>query len=266
MTSDDLADAIDRLYATPPDAFISERDQLVRSLKAVDKQAAAQVKALRRPPVSAWALNQVARSRPQDLAALGEADAALARAQRSGEGREALAEAGSRRRALIRTLLAEAVSVLAAGGHPDSPATRDRMAQTLAAIAVDEAGRQALLQGRLTQDLTPASLWEAPVPARSWGAPVPAEGPGIPPKAEPGEHTDGAAGPDDQMRAQLAAAAQELQARAEALDAEAGAMERRADRAANAAERARQAATVARRAALEAATAADLARQALDGV
>lgn len=261
MTSEYLADAIDRLYAVPSGAFTRERDNLVRSLKAVDKQAAARVKVLRRPPVSAWALNQVARSHPADLAALGEADAALTRSQRSGEGRESLAEAGRRRRQIIGRLLSEAVSVLVAAGHPDSPATRDRMAQTLAAIAVDEAGRAALVRGRLTQDLTPASLWEAPVP--SGGA-------ATPPAAQPDAATATEADPDVRHWAELTAEAEECQTRATALDATAGALERQADQAdasareaATAAAQARQAATAARAAAREAALEAEQARQAL---
>ncbi|MEA2589487.1 MAG: hypothetical protein QOH66_2414, partial [Actinomycetota bacterium] len=55
-------EALDRLYAAPPDRFTAERDALAKSLKTSDKAAAAAVKALRRPPVTAWALNQVARN------------------------------------------------------------------------------------------------------------------------------------------------------------------------------------------------------------
>jgi hypothetical protein len=153
-------EALDRLYAAPPDRFTAERDALAKSLKTSDKAAAAAVKALRRPPVTAWALNQVARNHADDLSALFEADAELNRSQREGARREALAEAGRARREIIGRLVAAATRTLAEAGHPDSPANRDRIARTLAAVAMDAEGRDALARGRLTGDLTPGSSWE----------------------------------------------------------------------------------------------------------
>ena len=153
-------EALDRLYAAPPDRFTADRDTLAKSLKTTDKAAAAAVKALRRPPVTAWALNQVARNHADDLSALFEADAELNRSQREGAGREALAEAGRARREIIGRLVAAATRSLAEAGHPDSPANRDRIARTLAAVAMDAEGRDALARGRLTGDLTPGSSWE----------------------------------------------------------------------------------------------------------
>lgn len=156
-----LEQALDELYATAPDQFTAARDALVRRLRPTDRPAAEAVKALRRPPVTAWALNQVARTHAEDMAALVEADQGLARAQLEGAGRQALAQAGQSRREIIGRLVAAAEDVLAAAGHPDSPTTRDRLSQTLAAIAVDAGGREALLRGHLTRDLTPASVWDA---------------------------------------------------------------------------------------------------------
>src|SRR5438067_13217744 len=153
-------EGLDRLYAAPPDRFTAERDALARSLKATDKASAAAVKALRRPPVTAWALNQVARNHAADLSALFDADTELSRLQREGAGRAALAEAGRARREIIGRLVAAAARTLAEAGHPDSPANRDRIAQTLTAVAVDAEGRGALARGRLTGDLTPGSFWE----------------------------------------------------------------------------------------------------------
>jgi hypothetical protein len=153
-------EALDRLYAAPPDRFTAERDALAKNLKTSDKAAAAAVKALRRPPVTAWALNQVARNHADDLSALFEADAELNRSQREGAGREALAEAGRARREIIGRLVTAATRTLEEAGHPDSPANRDRIARTLAAVAMDAEGRDALARGRLPGDLTPGSLWE----------------------------------------------------------------------------------------------------------
>jgi hypothetical protein len=152
--------ALDRVYAAPPEQFTTERDALVKQLKGTHKDAAAAVKALRKPSVTAWALNQVARNQARNLTELFEADDALSRSQREGKGREALAEAGRVRREIIQRLVTGALRTLAEAGHPDSPANRDRIAQTLAAVATDTEGREALARGRLTADLTPGSLWE----------------------------------------------------------------------------------------------------------
>jgi len=67
MTTDD----IDALYALPLDEFTRARDDLAKALRAQgDKDAASTVKALRKPSVPAWALNQVARQNPELIAEL----------------------------------------------------------------------------------------------------------------------------------------------------------------------------------------------------
>src|SRR2546423_6341464 len=117
-----MEEALDRLYAAPPDRFTVERDALAKSLKTTDKAAAAAVKSLRRPPVTAWALNQVARNQAADLSALFDADAALSRSQREGAGRDALAEVAGARREIIGRLVRAATRTLAEAGHSHPPA------------------------------------------------------------------------------------------------------------------------------------------------
>src|SRR5258708_36018672 len=123
-------EALDRLYATPPDRFTAERDALAKTLRATDKAAAAAVKALRRPTVTAWALNQVARDHAADLSGLFDADAELSRSQREGGGRDTLAEAARARREIIGRLVAAAPRPLAEAGRPGSPAHRGPGAQS----------------------------------------------------------------------------------------------------------------------------------------
>jgi hypothetical protein len=239
-------EALDRLYAAPPDRFTAERDALAKSLKATDKAAAAAVKALRRPPVTAWALNQVARDHAADLSALFDADAELSRSQREGAGRDALAEAARARREIIGRLVAAATRTLAEAGHPDSPANRDRIAQTLTAVAVDAEGRDALARGRLTGDLTPGSLWETGFPAEA--APGSAGRPGEP---------DEAAGAE--RRRELQRKAEELAAEAKRLGSEASRLEADAAKAEATAQIARSVANEARRKAAGAAARAEAA-------
>lgn len=202
----DLEAALDVLYATPQDGFIAARDALVKQLRAGDagaKAAAAGVKALRKPSVTAWALNQVARTSAEDLAALFAADAGLAQAQQAGSGSEALSHATRARREVVRRLVDAALAVLRDGGHPDSPGNRDRIAQTLTAVATDQAGREALRRGRLSGDLEPASLWDA--------SPFGAAAPTAAARVLTGEESPPA--PESPLRRQAA----DLQARAEVL-------------------------------------------------
>ena len=238
-------EALDRLYAAPPDRFTAERDALAKSLKATDKAAAAAVKALRRPPVTAWALNQVARDHAADLSALFDADAELSRSQREGAGRDALAEAARARREIIGRLVAATTRTLAEAGHPDSAANRDRIAQTLTAVAVDAEGRDALARGRLTGDLTPGSLWETGFPAEASGS-----------AGLLGE-TDEAAGA--QRRRELQRKAEDLAAEAKRLGSEASRLEADAAKAEATARVARSVANEARRKATAAAARAGAA-------
>jgi len=233
----DVEGALDRLYSVPMEQFTRERDALARALRSHDRETAARVKSLRRPTVTAWALNRLARESPGELARLFDADAALARSQREGAGREALAEAGRARREIIRRLVASAASILAAAGHPDSPAGRDRLAQSLSAVAIDGEGGEALARGRLTRDLTPSSLWES----------APAE-----------------VDPAMERRQELQRTAEEIAAEVRRLEAEASALEAEADRADRAARAARSAATEARRKAIKAAERAEEAARAAD--
>ena len=236
-------EALDRLYAAPPDRFTAERDALAKRLKTSDKAAAAAVKALRRPPVTAWALNQVARNHADDLSALFEADAELNRSQREGAGREALAEAGRARREIIGRLVAAATRTLAEAGHPDSPANRDRIARTLAAIAMDAEGRDALARGRLTGDLTPGSSWET----------------GFAAEPEPGGEAGEAA--EAERRHDLRRKADDLAAEARRLGSEASRLEADAAKAEATARIARSVANEARRKADDAAARAEAAAE-----
>ena len=60
----ELEEEIDSLYAGPLDEFVRERDELARRLnREGDREACARVKALRKPTVGAWALNQAVRRR-----------------------------------------------------------------------------------------------------------------------------------------------------------------------------------------------------------
>jgi hypothetical protein len=161
----DLDAALAALYQLPLEQFVATRDQLARRLRAAgDRATARQVAALRRPPVSAWAANQLAHAAPNAVAELLEAGAALRQAQQDalagqpGAARR-LRTASAHLRAAITRLSARAETLLVRAGHAASDATLGRLAATLQAAATgDEATRGALAQGRLPGDLDPAGF------------------------------------------------------------------------------------------------------------
>jgi hypothetical protein len=170
----DLDAAVAALYQLPLEQFVATRDQLARRLRAAgDRVTARQVAGLRRPPVSAWAANQLAHAAPNAVAELLEVGAALRQAQQDalagqpGAARQ-LRTATAHLRAAITRLSARAETLLVRAGHAASDATLTRLAATLQAAATgDEATRAALAQGRLPGDLDPAGfgLEVAPAPA-----------------------------------------------------------------------------------------------------
>ena len=87
----------DELFGLAPEEFVAARDELARRLRREgDAEAAKRVKALRRPPLSAWVVTQLARGRGPELDALlaaGERLRAAHQAALAGEGAAELREA-----------------------------------------------------------------------------------------------------------------------------------------------------------------------------
>ena len=140
-------DPVDDLYALPPAEFTAARDALAKRLKAEgDKEAAAEVKKLRRPTVGAWAVNTVARQQPELVEAVYEAGAALGEAQRAnikGKARDALRAATAARREAVTAAVRAAVAL---AGEPQ----RDAITATFEAAA---AGDESVREGRLSKEL-----------------------------------------------------------------------------------------------------------------
>ncbi len=91
---DGVAGALERLYGAPFDEFVTRRKELAASLRAAGDVAGSRlVAAATKPSRSAWALNQVARRRPELLRATLEARARAASAQTGGEDVRATARA-----------------------------------------------------------------------------------------------------------------------------------------------------------------------------
>src|SRR5215212_274828 len=71
-------DPVQRLYAAPLEDFVAERKQVARELRAAgDKERAAELAKLPKPTPPAWALNALARERPDVIGAWVEVADAL---------------------------------------------------------------------------------------------------------------------------------------------------------------------------------------------
>jgi hypothetical protein len=143
------------LYEVVPEQFVAARDALVKRLRAAgDKQGAAKVAKLRRPPLTTWALNQIARETPPVIEAMLAAGGALRAAmERALDGdASGLRQAHSEDRAAVEAVISDAAARLEAGGYSVTDALRSRMAATLRAATVDDSVAARLRAGTLEQD------------------------------------------------------------------------------------------------------------------
>ena len=160
------------LYGLPLDEFTKARDALAKEARqAGDKEAADEIKALRKPPVSAWAVNQLARRHPQELKALVKAGEGLRKAQRAavgGGGPDALRDATRAHRERLEELTSIARHELGA-----ESATLQRVVQNLRTASVDKEASKALLAGTLTGDVEQAGFGQllSAVPAGGFRKP-----------------------------------------------------------------------------------------------
>ena len=149
---------LDELYAVPLDQFVKVRNEIAgRFKKDGDEEAASRVAGLKKPSVSAWAVNQLARAGSLDLQRLIRAGEALEQAQsRAMSGGDSTGFEAARRdeAAAVSLLRTSAKKVLPSA----SPAVLDRIVSTLRAGIATPEGRDLLKQGRLTEDLEPSGF------------------------------------------------------------------------------------------------------------
>ena len=148
------SDILERVFDSPLDEFTSTRDAIVKELKSQGNgDVAAEVKSLRKPTVSAWAVNQLARGEADDIRRLFEIRDEMASAGNAASLRKGVDE----RKKLLVTLVARAEKILTEAGHAPTATTTERITQTLQAGDTDE-DRDAIVEGRLSKDLTPSGF------------------------------------------------------------------------------------------------------------
>jgi hypothetical protein len=151
------------LYRGPLDTFITRRAALVKQLRSSDADAAVVVGKLRKPTVSAWAIDQLAAEDPDLITELLAAGADAWEAQRAAssgaESSEALLGASARVRDGVEAAIRAATQVLDRAGHATGEETVRRIRTTLqASVAGGPAERAALWRGTLDRDFDPAGF------------------------------------------------------------------------------------------------------------
>jgi hypothetical protein len=154
----DLEQRIDELYAAPLATFTAERTRLAAALRSEgDDAGATRMKGLKKPVVSAWALNLLTRRDPSALEALDATGRKLREAQEraieDGDA-EPLRAATQERHATVTRLTAAVLRILEDEGMTGG-SYADDISSTLDAAAVDAEAFAALREGRLTRPLRP---------------------------------------------------------------------------------------------------------------
>lgn len=139
-------EAVAELFRGPHATFVAERKRLAAELKAAgDKPGAGTLGKMGRPPISAWAVNQLWWQAREEFDALLE----TAKKMRGGD----LGATPAHREALS-ALRARAAKVLTDAGNAANEATLRRVATTLSAIAA-HGGFGPEAPGALTEDRDP---------------------------------------------------------------------------------------------------------------
>jgi len=151
VSESDLDLRIERLYALPLPDFTEARNALAKDIRSSgDRESADRVKALKKPPVTAWAVNQVIHHYPGVWTDLLESSDAVRAAHASGP--ERLGEAVAARKAALSGARETAEGILYRAGHTSSGPQSRRVSGTLEALA---AGATSVAPGRLVADLEP---------------------------------------------------------------------------------------------------------------
>ncbi|MCD0448958.1 hypothetical protein LO762_07110 [Actinocorallia sp. API 0066] len=177
----ELNEAAEELYRVAPGEFVQTRRRLAEAAKAAgDAATAQQIKALRRPTVSAWAVNLLVRERPPlagELLSLGER---LREAWAKGGD---TAEFDRARTPLVDKAVRAAESLVEEAGRPLGDQARREVEETLYAAVADADVAAEVAAGRLTHPRSYVGFGLPPLPEDPTEPPKP-DDPGESPKRD----------------------------------------------------------------------------------
>jgi hypothetical protein len=172
----DLAEVTDELYGLTPEDFRAARDERAAAARASgDKALAKAIAALRRPVVSAWLVNLLAREATGQIGELVALGAELRDAQQTLDG-DRLRELSTQRRTLVTALVDQAKRLAGRDGRAVSLQVEREVEATLQAALADPGAATAVSAGQLAGPLSYAGLGvgEVATPARRQGGRGPA--------------------------------------------------------------------------------------------
>ncbi|MBA3250539.1 MAG: hypothetical protein H0T66_09615 [Geodermatophilaceae bacterium] len=146
----DLDAVAGELYALEPSEFTAARTEHEKQAKAAgDKNLVKQIHQLRKPTVTAWLSNLLARESPDSLAPLKELGEQLRQAQQTLQGDELRALSRQRQR-LVYALVTEARRLAQSRGQKVTETVARELEQTLEATLADPTVADTVVAGRLT--------------------------------------------------------------------------------------------------------------------
>ena len=158
-----LADAVDELYALPPEEFTAVRNERAKAAKAAgDKDLAQAIGRLRKPSSAAWLLNQLARHQAGELDQFLAVGAALREAQAELDA-DQLKDLSRKRHQVVAAVARQARALARQLGNPVSDTVEGEVEQTLRAALADPAAAAAVAGGSLTRTLDYAGLGDTAV-------------------------------------------------------------------------------------------------------
>jgi hypothetical protein len=142
-------DAIEHLYQLPLDEFTAARNALAKRAKN-----AAEIRGLGKPPLAAWAVNQLYWQDRSTWDALIDAAENLRNVNKAVLGGRAgdVRAAGTAHDAAVHDALKATLGILETSGHPPTDAVRQAVVNTLRALPADDP------PGRLTRSLQPGGF------------------------------------------------------------------------------------------------------------
>jgi len=155
-----VAAAAAQLYAVEPAEFVASRKGLAASAKAGgDAAAAKEILALRKPTVTAWAMNLASREDPGVIADLVGLGARMRAAQARLDAR-VLTSVRGERDATVAAYVERVAQVATAAGAALSASGQDEVRASAIAALADESASDALASGQLTRALSYSGFGE----------------------------------------------------------------------------------------------------------
>ena len=195
-----IEDAVDALFKLPLAEFTSARNDLAARLKRAGRgDDASLVKALSKPPVSAWAVNQLYWSHQEEFGQLLAAGQGVRQAQASvgAGGVSDLRPSLELRRESLSRLSELAAGLLRDAGHNPTPEAIHRINTTLEAVSAYATLPDGTTFGRLTRDLDPPGFDSLALLLADAASLLPAEAPASKAKEEPVSATPSQEGGSD---------------------------------------------------------------------